>query len=52
MELAKNIESNKRFSGLGLFTLLAGVVIFSPFIYFMILWALGEIPDVSGGMVK
>ncbi|WP_177237678.1 hypothetical protein [Paenibacillus sp. 1_12] len=52
MELSKNTESKKEFSGLGLFILLTGIVIFSPFIYFMISWALGEVPLVSGGIVK
>ncbi|MCR8635901.1 MULTISPECIES: hypothetical protein [Paenibacillus] len=52
MELVKNTESKKQFSGLGLIILLGGLLTFLPFIYFMISWALGEVPNVAGGVTK
>ncbi|WP_171652232.1 hypothetical protein [Paenibacillus foliorum] len=52
MEIIKNTKSEQRFNGLGLVTIIAGLVIFLPFVYFMISWALGEVPPVAGGVVR
>lgn len=52
MELMKNTKPKNQFSGLGLVIFLMGVITFGPFIYFLISWALGNVPLVSGGPVN
>ncbi|NHN29087.1 hypothetical protein [Paenibacillus agricola] len=52
MEIIKNTESNKKFSGLGIVIILMGLITISPIIYFLIIWGLGDVPTVSGGIMK